>query len=197
VTRRVGEDASGFRPSRTWLVHGFAILVAIVAYVRAPDTDNASTKDALEQFFPSAAQISATLLVAVALFGGALADPVAVRVRRWIGPLTFVYLGVATAGGTIGSVTTLSGMVDRWLFALTCGAGAAGLVTVLLMGHANIRGQRARADSAQADRLDPDEKPASVDRGPTPTPQGDTTGKRAAGGPPGDGADGLDAGAKG
>jgi hypothetical protein len=186
MTRRVGEETRRIQPHRTWLLHLLTVVVALIAYKRAPDA-----KNAMDEFFPAAAQISATLLVAVALFGGALSDPAAIRVRRWIGPFTFMYLGVATAGAALGSVGTVTYGLARWLFALTCGAGAAGLLTVLLIGNANVGFQKARSAAATADKLDPPGNTGSVSGLPGNRPH-DARGDPSTDSVTGNGPEGLD-----
>jgi hypothetical protein len=138
------------QPRPSWLIHLVAIVATGTAFAVAPAVAGTHPATALAQFFSSSAQISATLLVAVALFQGALGDLVAHRVRAWISPPAFVYVGTATAAGVAGSIATLGDDAYHWLFALTVGPGAAGLLTVLAMGWENLEAQRQRSIIAAA-----------------------------------------------
>jgi hypothetical protein len=135
---------------RGWIVIVTGLAATALAAVAAPSaTDPAS----LAQYFASVAQISATLLVAIALFQGALGDPLAVSVRRWIGPMAFIFLGIATIAATAGTVAALPAWSYRWLFAFSAGPGLAGLMTVLAMGWTNISVQRQRSAARRAAEL--------------------------------------------
>lgn len=142
-------DRSGKRRSPRWVVHVVAVASAAVAFLADPRQDGARI-DALDGFFPTAASVAISLLVAIALFQGALGDAVAHRARRWAGTTTFVYLGAATVAPLVGTIGGLSGFAARCMFAATAGAGAASLVTVLLMGAANISAQKDDSPAARA-----------------------------------------------
>jgi hypothetical protein len=141
------------KPDASWLIHVAAVAITGLAYALAPAVDKAHPAKDLSAFFSSLAQISATLVVAVALFEGPLRDPVAHRVRRRISRGSFVYLGLAVVCGLAGTLDFLGDGVYRYLLALGAGTGAAGLLMVLLVGATNIAGQRAGAASAQGQKL--------------------------------------------
>ena len=151
----VTERRSRFGRWPTWQVELTAICATVGAFVAAPRTDRSDSIDALSPFFSSIAQCCVTLLVAVALFHGGFGGTVDFRVRRWISPASFVYLGLGTVVGIAGSIGSLDAGAYRLLFASSVGAGAGGLLTVLLMGAENINQQRRRAAAARAMELDP------------------------------------------
>jgi hypothetical protein len=137
----------------TSLPHILAVVLAALAVIFAPPVDHGHPAGELSSFFSSVAQISVTLLVAVALFQGALTSGAAHNARRWLTKFTFVYLGVATLAGVIGSTASVDASAYRWLFGVSAGFGGAGLLTVLLMGAANIRTQQDEEIGAQATKL--------------------------------------------
>jgi hypothetical protein len=108
---------------------------------------------AMASYFPLEAGVAAALLVAVALFQGALGVVVAFKVLKWAAPSTFVLLGVATAAGLLGSLTTLHNNAYRWVFALSAGPLLAGLASVVAMGWVNVSQQSTRAAAARAVEL--------------------------------------------
>lgn len=167
-------DASGrgWKPTLADLV---AVAVAGLSYGFAPAADTAGRlAQQLGPYFGSAAQIGATLLVAIALFDRPLGDEGSARAHRHLSARTFVYLGLAIAAALTGTIAAVPDDAARILFAVTSGPGAAGLVTVLLIGRANIGAQRegnleARAlavyraaDAARCQAADP--KPAGEER---------------------------------
>ena len=83
------------------------------------------------------------------------------KVRQWIGPAVFIYLGLATTAGVVGSIDEsgqpgIPGAVRRQR-----STGLGGLLTVLMMGLANMREQRIRGPAERAKVLDPNEAPGS------------------------------------
>lgn len=105
-------------------------------------------------YFTSVAQVSVTLLVAIALFGGAIEGVVEYNVRKWANARTFGYVGVAVATGLLGSLGSTSGTVQRAFLALSACGCAGALGTVLLMGHSNIAQRRQDGVLARAAVLD-------------------------------------------
>jgi hypothetical protein len=154
ATVRIRDGSRARGPNSRWLPHIVAVLGTACGVIFAPPVDSDHPAAKLSSFFATAAQVSVTLLVAVALYQGSLGDVVAHRARRWVGPLTFVYLGVAVVAGVAGSTTSVGSGAYCWLFGFSVGAGAAGLLTVLLMGAANIGAQLAMAVSARGETLD-------------------------------------------
>jgi hypothetical protein len=155
VTKLVYENQPRVRLWPTWPIELLVICAALTAFATAPHVDDAEEAKALAPFFSSVAQGSVTLLVAVALFHGGLGGTVDFRVRRWISPASFCYLGLAACAGMAGSISSLNEGAYGVLFALSIGTCVGGLLTVLLMGTENIRQQRQRAASARAVELDP------------------------------------------
>lgn len=156
-TARVPEEPKPTRSlDKTWLVHLAAVLISAVAVALAPDVTKAHPASDLSAFFSSLAQISATLVVAIALFQGPLSDPVAHRVRRLISRAAFLYLGVAVICGVAGSIGSLGAEIYPYLFGVGAGTGTAGLLTVLQVGAANIAEQRASAAAEQGGKLGAD-----------------------------------------
>jgi hypothetical protein len=139
---------------RQCIVFAVAIVGFLAAWHWAP-TSTSGREAAMAPYFPAEAAVAAALLVAVALFQGALGVVVAFRVLKWAAPSTFVLLGVATAVGLVGSLTALENGAYRWLFALSAGPLVAGLVSVVAMGWVNVSQQTTRAAAAQAAELDP------------------------------------------
>ncbi|HEX8208413.1 MAG TPA: hypothetical protein VF587_20290 [Solirubrobacteraceae bacterium] len=146
---RIDDESDGLKPTRLWLVHAVAVVVAVVAFAADP-REKGSRAAALDDFFPTAASIALTLLVAIALLQGVLGDVVAHSVRRWVDRSVFVHLGVAAVAAAVGTIGGMDEAAYRWLFALAAGPGAAALATVLLMGQANIGAQKERAAAAAA-----------------------------------------------
>jgi hypothetical protein len=147
-------DTSGReRPRWAWLVHAVAIVGTLAALLVAPAVDGTHPATTLSQFFATTAQVSATLVVAIALLQSPLGDPAAQRMHGWLSRWVFVYLGIATAAGTAGSITSLGSGAYPWFFALSSGPAVAGLVTVLGMGAANVAVQRERAAAERAKQL--------------------------------------------
>jgi hypothetical protein len=136
------------------IVYGVAIVGTAAAWHWAP-TGTSGREAATAPYFPAEATVAAALLVAVALFQGALGVVVAFRVLKWAAPSTFVFLGVATAAGLLGSLTALDNGAYRWLFALSAGPLLAGLASVVAMGWVNVSQQSARAAATRAAELDP------------------------------------------
>ncbi len=147
-------DTSHRSPDRSALLHLVALGVTVIAVICAPTVDQKHPASNLSSFFSSTAQIAVTLLVAVALFQGALDSRVAYRARRWLRRSTFVYLGTATVASVIGSTAAVEAWLYRWLFGLSVGLGGAGLLTVLLVGGSNIGAQHDEEISAAAAALD-------------------------------------------
>ncbi|HXP36631.1 MAG TPA: hypothetical protein VN817_02590 [Solirubrobacteraceae bacterium] len=152
-------DASSKAPDTTLLPHVGAVLLTAIAVILAPTVDHRHSASSLSSFFSTTAQIAVTLLVAIALFQGALDSRVAHRARRWLSRATFVYLGLATAAGVIGSTASVEPWMYRWLFGLAVGLGGAGLLTVLLAGASNIGAQHDEELAAVATSLA--QRPAS------------------------------------
>jgi hypothetical protein len=151
---------------RAWPVDLCASVATAVAILAAPDGDRIAQLDP-SQYFATLAQVGATLLVAVALFAGALDDSVDYHVRRWLSSRSFVYLGAATTIGLAGAFDARAVAGHRWLFALSVGAALGGILTVLLMGRANIAQRHTRGPKARAHVLDPHPRESS------PTPRQD------------------------
>ncbi len=147
-------DTSRRLPDPSALIHLAALAVTVVAVIYAPTVNQRHPAKELSSFFSSTAQIAVTLLVAVALFQGALDSRVAYRARRWLRPSTFVYLGAATVAGVIGSTAAVDPWLYRWLFGLSVGLGGAGLLSVLLVGGSNIGAQHDEEIAAAATALD-------------------------------------------
>jgi hypothetical protein len=84
-----------------------------------------------------------------------LASSAAYRARRWLCGRTFLYLGLATIAAALAATAALDAWAYRWLFGLSVGPGAAGLVTVLLMGNDSIAAQSELAIEVRARLLDP------------------------------------------
>ncbi|MEO6857928.1 MAG: hypothetical protein ABI323_04990 [Solirubrobacteraceae bacterium] len=137
------------------IVYAVAVVGTATAWHWAPG--GTSRQTAMAAYFPAEAAVAAALLVAVALFQGALGVVVAFRVLKWAAPSTFVLLGVATAAGLLGSLTTLANCVYRWLFALSAGPLLAGLASVVAMGWVNVSQQSTRAAATRAAELDPND----------------------------------------
>ena len=150
LSRRSAATRLSKRLSRAFPLHLLAGVVTAGAIAAAP---RGKSQD-LAGYYSSVAQVGVTLLVAVALFSGALGDVVDARVRRWMGPMTFVYLGAAVAGGLVGA-TGPRAPFGRLMFGVTAGATSGGLLTVLLMGWENLRQRRALAPQRRAQLLDP------------------------------------------
>lgn len=138
----------------TWFLDVLVIVMTTIAVVEAPAVCSAKAAEAMAPFFATVAQVSVTLLVAVALFSGALGSIVEYRVRRWLSVRTFVFLGAATVGGVAGCISSLDSSVYPVLFALCVGPGTGGLLTVLIMGWENMRQRRERGALARAAVLD-------------------------------------------
>ncbi len=137
------------------IVSAVAIGGTVAAWHWAPG--HTSRQTAMATYFPAEAAVAAALLVAVALFQGALGVVVAFKVLKWTARSTFVLLGVATATGLLGSLTTLANGAYRWLFALSAGPLLAGLASVVAMGWVNVREQSAGAAAKVAAELDPND----------------------------------------
>ncbi|HSZ06312.1 MAG TPA: hypothetical protein VK778_14085 [Solirubrobacteraceae bacterium] len=137
-------------------VYAIAVVGAAAAWHWAP-TSTTGREAAMAPYFPAEATVAGALLVAAALFQGALGVVVAFRVLKWAAPATFVFLGVATAAGLVGSLTSLENGAYRWLFALSAGPLLAGLVSVVAMGWVNVSQQSTRAAAVRAAELDPDD----------------------------------------
>lgn len=138
------------------IVYGVAIVGTAAAWHWAP-TSTEGREVAMAPYFPAEATVAGALLVAVALFQGALGVVVAFRVLKWAAPSTFVFIAVATAAGLLGSLASLENDAYRWLFALSAGPLLAGLVSVVAMGWVNVRQQSGRAAAIRAAELDPDD----------------------------------------
>ena len=136
------------------IVFAVAIVGTAAAWHWAP-TGTSGRQSAMAPYFPAEATVAAGLLVAMALFQGALGVVVAFKVLKWGAPSTFVFLGVATAAGLLGSLTTLDNGAYRWLFALSAGPLLAGLASVVAMGWVNVSEQSTRAPATRAAELDP------------------------------------------
>lgn len=150
---------------RTWPIDLIVILSTASAYAAAPRIHAGHDPGGLSAFFASVAQASVTLLVAVALFSGALGGAIEHRTLRWVSGRTFLYLGAATVASSLGLVGSLDTGAYRYLFAASAGAGIGSLTTVLLMGWENIRHRRARGAAARAAALDPTPTAVSSERG--------------------------------
>jgi hypothetical protein len=127
-----------------------AVVSGSVGFACQPDASSLTT------FFSTIAQVSVTLLVAVALFAGAVGDPGEYRQRRWLSPYTFVYLGLSTAAGIIGATGAVRGVACRTAFAASIAGSLAGLLTVLAMGWENWSYRNSEGAAARAAVLDPD-----------------------------------------
>lgn len=169
MTKVIDERRPRLRLWRTWPVDASVLSTTAIAYAIAPQPEDSQAAAALASFFSSIAQSSMTLLVAVALFQGALGSPVEHRVRRWISSMSFVYLGLAGVAALAGTIGTLPAVAYPFLFALSVGPGVGGLLTVLLMGRENVTQQRKRAAAARAIELDPD-RPQDPHRAPSDRP---------------------------
>lgn len=143
----------------SWPVDAAVVLTIGLAYTFAPDAVGATT--GWSQYFATVAQVSVTLLVAVALFGGMLDGVVEHHVLRWASGRSFLYLGAATSSGLLGSIGSMSEDFQRCLLGLSAGAFVGSLVTVLLMGHSNIAQRRRLGAAARASKLDPRPSTAS------------------------------------
>jgi len=137
-----------------------AVVATVGAWLAAPRGHQLGSH--LGQFFGASAQVLAALLVALALFqsSSVLAGRSA---RRFLSPAAFPMLGAGLVASLLGLLTSLGEDIYRVLFALTVGTGLAGLVSVLLVGTANVRGQaldeldaNLAAIRAKAHELDPD-----------------------------------------
>jgi hypothetical protein len=155
-------DEGGFSFGRRSLLHVVAVGGAIVAFALAPRVDASHPASSWSSFYSSGATLCAALLIAMALFSAPLGDVSSQRVRRWITPMTFVYLAIATAAFLFGSTSALGNPAYRYLFALGLGPGAEGLLTVVLMGWENIEAQRKAAGPARAAALDRDSSSGGV-----------------------------------
>jgi hypothetical protein len=132
--------AGNFERRLEWLPHLAAGIALVVGLKSAPKI-TADTTQRLSTFFATGAGILATLLVAAALFQG-LPTSVGYHVRRFLGPMTFTYLGVGIAAAAAALTDALPVSGYRYVFALTLCAGAGALVAVLLAGAKNIAEQR-------------------------------------------------------
>lgn len=157
MSRRAKAD-SPRSPVTAWLVL-LAVVIVAGARVVAPSGDGLGRE--LEAFFGASAQVLATLLVALALFQGAtvLAGR---HARKFLSLAVFPLIGLGLAASLAGLLDGLSADAYRWLFAITVGTGGAALVSVLMVGGANIRGQNLdevqetmEAIRAHAKALDP------------------------------------------
>jgi hypothetical protein len=155
---------SGVVERRLELVpHVAAAVVFVCGLLIAPST-TADDRQRLSPFFSTTASILATLLVAAALFQGLPSSPISYEVRRFLGVMSFVYLG----SGLVASVSALTDVLPiglyAWAFAVTLGAGAGALLALLFAGARNIREQRAIGLGQRAEQLtSPDTPPAPLD----------------------------------
>jgi hypothetical protein len=145
--------------------HLAALLMLAVAIAFSPTTKANDTQH-LSAFYATVAAILATLLVAAALFQGLPASSVSYETRRFLGKVTFAYLGIGIAASVTALSDTLPLAGYRYVFVLTLTGGGGALVAVLLLGARSIAMQGLTGVSDRVNELTKPAGSVSVSPGP-------------------------------
>jgi hypothetical protein len=122
---------------------------AAVACFLAPRVDAAHPADRLQGFFGVAAGLVFTIFLSFGLIQlSSNARPE--RVLRFFRPRTFIVLALGFAGALAGLITSLDTWTYRYLFAVTIGGLAAGIVCAVAVAFVSVAEQRAAAIASRA-----------------------------------------------
>jgi hypothetical protein len=131
--------------------------VAVAGYVAglslSPEIDNDVEHARWTGFFGTAAQVTATLLVVLAV-EGRLASRTEMFARLGGAVLTVGYVAVGIVAAVAGLSPSLSGAQYRHLFAITVAGGAGALFSVVLIGARALRSEYADRDAEIKKRVD-------------------------------------------
>lgn len=124
------------------------VLILIVSRALAPGFGGDSAS-AYSSYFSTAAQVCATVLIALAL--ELRAQPLReLNARRLIVAVTLVYVALGVAAGAIALNPGLAPTLYKWLFALTTAAGAAAVISVLTIAYRVLENEASsRRDEAR------------------------------------------------
>jgi hypothetical protein len=116
------------------------VFVFVLARSLAPEVSAAEWVDDYSTLFSTAAQLTVTLLVALALELRAVSFQKP-NVRRLIIGVTLVYVALGAAAAVVALNPGLSTTLYKWLFSLTLAAGGAALLSVLTISYRALKSE--------------------------------------------------------